>query len=85
MEFHEAKSEFFTNIDNDIELFKEIKSKLERLDVVENDPKRDEVCLQIENIIKKDKNRKIIVFSEYVDTVKHLETYFKVKFGNKLI
>ena len=79
------KTEFFNNIDNDIALFKVIKAKLEKLDIVENDPKRDEVCLQIENIIKKDKNRKVIVFSEYVDTVRHLETYFKVKFGEKLI
>ena len=79
------KTEFFQNIDNDIALFKLIKSKLEKLDIVENDPKRDEVCLQIEKIIKHDKNRKIIVFSEYVDTVKHLEIYFRTKFGEKLI
>jgi superfamily II DNA or RNA helicase len=79
------KAEFFQNIDNDIDLFRLIKGKLEKLDIVENDPKRDEVCVQIEKIIKHDKNRKIIVFSEYVDTVKHLEKYFRNKFGAKLI
>ena len=79
------KQAFFDNIDNDIALFKVIKMHLNELDIVENDPKRDAVSAEIENIILKNKNRKIIVFSEYVDTVKHLEPYFKHKFGERLL
>ena len=79
------KKEFFENIDNDIELFNKIKIHLQKLDIVENDPKRDAVCAEIEKIIRKNKDRKIIVFSEYVATVKHLEPYFKNKFGAKVL
>jgi superfamily II DNA or RNA helicase len=79
------KQAFFDNIDNDIALFKVIKMHLNELDIVENDPKRDAVSAEIENIIIKNKNRKIIVFSEYVDTVKHLEPYFRSKFGTRML
>jgi len=79
------KKEFFENIDNDIALFMEIKAQLAKLNIVVNDPKRDAVCSEIEQIISNNKNRKILVFSEYVDTVKHLEPYFKAKFGARLL
>lgn len=79
------KKEFFDNIDSDIALFQEIKIILEQLNIVANDPKRDAVSTEIEKIIHKNKNRKIIVFSEYVDTVKHLEPYFKAKFGTRML
>ena len=79
------KQEFFENIDRDIALFTKIKKHLTKLDIVENDPKRDRVSLEIENIIQENNHRKIIVFSEYVDTVKHLETYFKNKFNDRLL
>jgi hypothetical protein len=79
------KQEFFDNINNDIMMFVEIKQQLDQLQIVENDPKRDAVCAEIELLIKTNKNRKIIVFSEYVDTVKHLEPYFRNKFGEKIL
>ena len=79
------KQEFFDNIDNDIAMFEEIKLQLAKLKIVENDPKRDAVCLEIELLINNMKNRKIIVFSEYVDTVKHLEPYIKARFGSRIL
>jgi superfamily II DNA or RNA helicase len=79
------KEDFFKNIGNDILLFKEIISDLEKLNIVNDDPKRDEVCTLIECILKENKNRKIIVFSEYTDTVRHLQTHFNNKFAGKLL
>ena len=79
------KKEFFENIDSDIAMFKEIKTTLSKLNIVENDPKRDRVSLEIEKIIQENKDRKIIVFSEYVDTVKHLEAHFRNKFNDRLL
>ncbi len=79
------KTEFFQNIEKDIKLLTRIKSELAVLDIVENDPKRDEVSVQIEKILEENGDRKIIVFSEYVDTVKHLEAYFRNKFGKRMI
>ena len=85
----EQKERFFENIDADIELFKEIKQKLVKLDFVNNDPKRDAVSDKIEQIIKEktkgEPKRKVIVFTEYVDTVKHLEPFFREKFGDRLL
>lgn len=79
------KREFFENIDKDIVLFNNMKTHLGKLNIIENDPKRDRVSLEIEKIIQENKDRKIIVFSEYVDTVKHLEKHFRTKFNDRLL
>lgn len=81
----ELKDEFFADIDSDIVIFEEIKAKLEVLNIVEHDPKRSEVTREIKEILAKDPNRKVILFSEYVDTIKHLEPYFRKKFGNRML
>ncbi|PIP28655.1 MAG: helicase [Candidatus Moranbacteria bacterium CG23_combo_of_CG06-09_8_20_14_all_35_22] len=84
------KEKFLVDIESDLELFREILGKIKELNLAENDPKA--VCL-IENIKKifseKPKNgepkRKIVIFSEYVDTVLHLEKYLEKEFGSKLL
>lgn len=79
------KKEFFEHIESDIALLQAIKEKLVALGIVNNDPKRDKVCDEIDSLLSENPNRKIIVFSEYVDTVKHLENYFIDRFGNKVL
>jgi len=80
------KDQFLEDIDRDIQLFEEIKKQLEVLDIVKNDPKRDSVYLEIERILKEEKpKRKIIVFSEYVDTILHLKDFLREKLGNRLL
>ncbi|MCX6308398.1 MAG: C-terminal helicase domain-containing protein, partial [Bacteroidia bacterium] len=79
------KDAFFKNIQKDITLFEEILSKLEELNIVNEDPKRDEVCAQIVQIMNQNANRKVIVFSEYADTVRHLQTHFSSKFKGKVL
>lgn len=81
----ERKDEFFKNIDSDIALFKKIQRKLTELDIVEHDPKRDTICVEIKNLLKTNKNKKIIVFSEYVDTVMHIEPFLKKMFDGKVL
>lgn len=85
----EQKERFFEDIESDIELFSEIKMKLVGLDFVNNDPKRDAVSEKILQIIKHktkgEPKRKVIVFTEYVDTVKHLEPFFRDRFGDRLL
>ena len=68
---------FINDIKNDINLFSEILEKIEKLKLTENDPKIR--CLKEklkEELNKKpEKNepkRKIIIFSEFADTVKHI-------------
>ncbi|MEC7755372.1 MAG: helicase-related protein [Bacteroidota bacterium] len=78
--------EFIADIENDIQLFKDIKQELEELDLVNNDPKRESVYGEIEGLIKEGpEKRKVIIFSEYVDTIKHLEGFFRDKIGNRVL
>jgi len=81
---------FLSDINKDIKLFEEIKSELARLEIVDNDPKRDAIYNQIVEILNKvptknEPKRKVLVFSEYVDTVKHLKPFMESKFGNRLL
>ncbi|OGK49790.1 helicase [Candidatus Roizmanbacteria bacterium RIFCSPLOWO2_01_FULL_40_32] len=84
------KNEFVQDIQNDINLFGEILEKLSSLELVKNDPKT--ACL-VENLErefnKKPKSgepkRKIIVFTEYVDTVHYLEKTLIKHYGDRML
>lgn len=84
------KDKFIAHLESDLELFDEILDKLSKLDLVKNDPKTD--CL-IENIKKEfskkpnkgESKRKIIIFSEYVDTVRYLEKALEKHYGKKIL
>jgi len=80
------KSDFINDIKKDIALFQKIQDEIAELDLVQNDPKRVEVFKKVMPVIEAGaKKRKIIIFSEFVDTVKHLETYFRDLIGNRLL
>jgi len=84
------KDEFITHIEADLELFDKILKDLEELDLVKNDPKTDCLLNNLEAALKEkpnkgDPKRKIIVFSEYLDTVKYLEPILKEYFGERLL
>jgi len=73
-----------------LELFDKILQDLEELDLVKNDPKTDCLLNNLEAVLKEkpnkgDPKRKIIVFSEYLDTVKYLEPMLKEHFGERLL
>jgi len=81
----QRKQEFLDDIDSDICLFEKIQKRLEELKLVEKDPKQEEIVQKIKNLLKNDPDRKIILFSEYVDTIRHLEKRFRQEFGNELL
>src|SRR5699024_9156795 len=83
-EFQSAK-EFMEDIHKDLALFKQIKSELEEEELVQSDPKREVVFEKIKSILDKEPNRKIVLFTEYTDTVLHLEPFFRGKLGNRLL
>lgn len=74
--------EFLQDINSDIKLFDEILEKLNELNLLENDPKT--LCL-LQNIEKKlaepqqpdEPKRKIVIFSEYADTVNYVSNKLK--------
>lgn len=84
------KNEFIEHINSDIKLFEEMLSKLSELKLVDNDPKT--ICL-IENInrvlsappVKGEPKRKIVIFSEYADTVKYVLPKLEIHFKEKIL
>ncbi len=82
----QLKDKFLDDIDNDIQLFENIKTELLSLDMVNNDPKRESVYNEVLNVLNNElPKRKLIIFSEYVHTILHLEPFFREKFGNRLL
>lgn len=84
------KEEFIAHIEEDLELFNKILKDLEELNLVKNDPKTDCLLNNLEAVLTEKSNkgepkRKIIVFSEYLDTVKYLEPILKEHFGERLL
>ena len=78
--FHK-KEEFLKDIDNDIWLFEQIQKEIADLDLVANDPKREKVLKDVKEVLDNEMNpkRKIVIFTEYTDTVVHLKEYFQKK------
>lgn len=86
------KEEFLTDIQNDIELFDELIQKVKDLELASKDPKAACLATTLFSVIngchkdlpqtKDEPRRKVIVFSEYTDTIRHLEQYLQTKLRN---
>ena len=84
------EEKFIADIESDLKLYDEILLELKELELVKDDPKVN--CL-IENVqtILRDKpkkgepERKVIIFSEFTDTVIYLKPILEKKFKGKLL
>ncbi|MBN1493408.1 MAG: DEAD/DEAH box helicase family protein [Candidatus Omnitrophica bacterium] len=84
------KDGFVNDIKSDLNLFDDILDELSKLDLVKNDPKTE--CL-LENVkleikrkpLNDEPKRKIVIFSEYLDTVKYLARILDKSFKNKVL
>jgi len=81
----QRKEEFLQDIDSDIRLFEMISERLRTLKLVEHDPKLEEIIKVFKGLLSEDPERKIILFSEYVDTIKHLEKRFRKEFWGSVL
>ena len=79
------KEDFIEDIKSDLKLFDEIIYYLHQLDLVKNDPKREKLIQELKLQLKKEPKRKIVIFSEYVDTVKYLEKYLNKAFNDRVL
>jgi thymidine kinase len=77
------KEKFFRHIQKDIELFEELKQKVEELRLLEEDPKAKRLIEGIKEFLKK--KIKVVVFTEYVDTAKHLKELLEREFNGKVL
>ncbi len=82
--------EFMAHINADLKLMRQIRRQIEELDLVQSDPKVKSLIEEIRKILSqkpapREPKRKVIVFSEYVDTVKHLQPILEKAFPNKIL
>lgn len=87
--FH-AADQFRTAIQSDIDMFDEIIQKLDLMDLVSNDPKGTCLIEHLKAELRKppkakEPKRKIIIFSEYADTVTHLQLALRPVFHDRLL
>jgi len=84
------RDKFEADIEADLELFENILKRLSQLELVQNDPKTECLVKNINALLDKKPNkgepkRKIIIFTEYVDTAVYLEKTLKNYYGNKML
>lgn len=77
------KKKFLADLDIDIGTFQDILKEIERLNLLEQDPKALQLIKIVKDVLNskhrdldKAKNRKVVVFTEYQDTIEHLKKYF---------
>jgi superfamily II DNA or RNA helicase/HKD family nuclease len=85
-----SKDQFLKNIHSDIKLFHEVKAKIADLKLVDNDPKSRKLVAENKKIISApsidgEPRRKVIVFSEYTDTVRHLQPVIEKEFDGQVL
>ena len=83
------KEKFKRDIESDLELFKKIKKELVELDLSSQDPKFESLIQAIKKEIKKESInkpvRKVVIFTEYLDTAKYLEDKLEAKFPGRIL
>lgn len=78
-------SKFIQHIKSDLELLKEIQEEIRNLQLTTQDPKANKLVETLKENLRKDPNRKIIIFTEYIDTAQHLENYLMKHFPDRLL
>lgn len=85
------EKEFLEDIGSDIKLFQELKDKLANLLLVDKDPKAIRLVEQVKAILSAkpaggEPKRKVVIFSEYGDTVTHVyQKYLKKAFRDRVL
>jgi ERCC4-related helicase len=77
------KEKFFQHIKEDIELFEELRQKVEELGLLKEDPKAKRLIEGIKEFLKN--KIKVVVFTEYVDTAEHLKELLEREFNGKVL
>jgi superfamily II DNA or RNA helicase len=83
-------SRFVADIKSDLALFDQILCELDEMDLVGDDPKSKCLLDHVDEVLNTtplagEPKRKIVIFSEYADTVSHLEKSLKPKYADRLL
>ena len=84
------RDDFLADIHSDLDLFDEIIAKLDQMDLVKDDPKGNCLVEHVRTVLSQtpkpgEPKRKVVIFSQYKDTVDHLEKKLKPVFGDRLL
>jgi len=85
------KNDFINDIQSDIELFQQILDEMHALDLVAKDPKAQRLIEGVKTVLNAppenlfEPKRKVIIFSEYADTVKHLDPLLNESFNQRVL
>lgn len=80
-----SEDKFLGDIQSDLHLLMTIRSEIQKLKLTTQDPKAVKLIETLKKSLSADPKRKLIVFTEYVDTAKHLEQYLNPHFGDRLL
>ncbi len=73
-----SREQFIEDIRSDIALFEELMEDVEKLGLTKNDPKAKKLIEKLKEFTKE--KRKVVIFTEYIDTAKYLEDILKKEF-----
>lgn len=84
------KEKFIQDIKADLDLYNRILEELSSMDLVKNDPKSECLIQNIQHLFAQpakphEPKRKVVIFSEYKDTVTHLEKALNQAFNNRVL
>jgi len=79
------KDKFIRDIRADIKLFKDILDELGQMQLLQDDPKLKCLIRNIREQRKKEPARKIVIFSEYNDTVEYLKPHLNQYFPERVL
>lgn len=81
---------FIEDIREDLKLLREISQRIEELDLVRHDPKSKRLVEAVQEILQSkpkpgQPRRKVVIFSEYQDTVTHVAPVLQAAFPNRVL
>jgi len=90
IEKFKEKDKFLEDIKSDLSLFRKLINRLQKLHLTHNDPKVRCLVTKLKEIInsnprKGEPKRKVVIFSEYLDTVKYLAPILNEKFNKRVL
>ena len=74
---------FFRHLESDQELFERLESEIDDLELDKNDPKAGCLIKGIKDFIRE--KRKVVIFTEYLDTAFHLKPILEERFADRLL
>jgi superfamily II DNA or RNA helicase len=83
LENFKDREKFLKDIKNDLNLFDRLIKKMDEIGLKDNDPKAQRLIEGIKEFLKE--RRKVVIFTEYLDTAKHLKSILEESFGDDVL